>query len=329
MVPVFVGRAAGQHAGASGLRVHGRTASSARATRARARSCGRRKPLAPNFEFSPTMKALEPFRDQINVFSGLAQVNGRALGDGPGDHARATATFLTGVHPYKTGGANFKLGISADQIAAKELGKYTQLASLEFGLEPQPLAGIATPATPAPTCRCRGGRRPSRCPLKPIRARRSSGCLATAKARTRLSDGAARRRQERAGLRHRHAVAAAGSSGHHGQTQARGVHGVRAGHRAPDSTAPRNRTRRHSCRSWTAPARFLHDYGQYARAHDRLDGGGVAVGHDPRRLVHARAATAATGPIPRSASRMATTRSRITRAIRRSSKSSSRSTRCT
>ena len=94
-----------------------------------------------NFEFSPTIKALEPFRQNVNVFSGLAQVNGRALGDGPGDHARATATFLTGVHPYKTGGANFKLGISADQIAARELGKSTQLSSLEVGLEPQPLAG--------------------------------------------------------------------------------------------------------------------------------------------------------------------------------------------
>ena len=99
------------------------------------------KTVGANFEFSPTMKALEPFREQLNVFSGLAQVTGRALGDGPGDHARATATFLTGVHPHKTGGADFHLGISADQIAAKELGRYTQLASLELGLEPQPLAG--------------------------------------------------------------------------------------------------------------------------------------------------------------------------------------------
>jgi hypothetical protein len=99
------------------------------------------KTTGANFEFSPTMKALEPFRDQINVLSGLAQVTGRALGDGPGDHARATATFLTGVHPYKTGGADFRLGVSADQIAARELGKYTQLGSLELGLEPQPLAG--------------------------------------------------------------------------------------------------------------------------------------------------------------------------------------------
>jgi len=99
------------------------------------------KAAGANVEFSPTMKALEPFREQVNVFSGLAQVTGRALGDGPGDHARATATFLTGVHPYKTGGADFRLGISADQIAAKAAGQYTQLSSLELGLEPQPLAG--------------------------------------------------------------------------------------------------------------------------------------------------------------------------------------------
>jgi hypothetical protein len=99
------------------------------------------KTTGANFAFSPTMKALEPFREQVNVLSGLAQVTGRALGDGPGDHARATATFLTGVHPRKTAGADFQLGISADQIAAKELGKHTQLSSIELGLEAQPLAG--------------------------------------------------------------------------------------------------------------------------------------------------------------------------------------------
>lgn len=94
-----------------------------------------------DFEFSPTMKALEPYRKDLVAFSGLAQANGRALGDGPGDHARATATFLTGVHPYKTGGADFRLGISADQIAAKAFGAQTPLASLELGLEQPPLAG--------------------------------------------------------------------------------------------------------------------------------------------------------------------------------------------
>jgi hypothetical protein len=92
------------------------------------------------FEFTPTLKALEPFRDHLNVISGLAQINGRALGDGAGDHARAGATWLTGVHPKKTE-VDIHAGVSADQIAARELGKATQLASLELGLESPSLAG--------------------------------------------------------------------------------------------------------------------------------------------------------------------------------------------
>src|ERR1019366_8985090 len=51
-----------------------------------------------------------------------AQVNGRALGDGAGDHAREGATWLTGVHPKKTEGVGIRAGISADQLAARELG---------------------------------------------------------------------------------------------------------------------------------------------------------------------------------------------------------------
>jgi hypothetical protein len=94
-----------------------------------------------NFEFTPTMKALEPFREQMVVLTGLAQVQGRALGDGAGDHAREGATWLTGVHPKKTEGTGIHCGISADQIAARELGKSTQLASLELGLEGPSLAG--------------------------------------------------------------------------------------------------------------------------------------------------------------------------------------------
>ncbi|HYW42710.1 MAG TPA: DUF1552 domain-containing protein [Bryobacteraceae bacterium] len=93
------------------------------------------------FEFTPTMKALEPFREQLVVFSGLAQINGRALGDGAGDHARAGATWLTGAHPKKTEGADIHAGVSADQIAAREFGKSTQYGSLEIGLEAPTLAG--------------------------------------------------------------------------------------------------------------------------------------------------------------------------------------------
>ncbi len=93
------------------------------------------------FEITPTMKALEAYRDDMVVLTGLAQVQGRALGDGAGDHAREGATWLTGVHPKKTEGVGIRAGISADQIAARELGKSTQLASLEIGLESPSLAG--------------------------------------------------------------------------------------------------------------------------------------------------------------------------------------------
>ena len=87
------------------------------------------------FEFSRILKPLEPFREKLLVLSGLTHNNGRALGDGPGDHARAAASFLTGAHPRKTAGADIKNGVSADQIAAITLGNRTRFASIELGIE--------------------------------------------------------------------------------------------------------------------------------------------------------------------------------------------------
>ena len=93
------------------------------------------------FEFNATTKALEPYREHLLVLSNLAQINGRSFGDGGGDHARAGATWLTGVHPKKTEGADICSGVSADQIAAREFSKSTQFASLEIGVEAPSLAG--------------------------------------------------------------------------------------------------------------------------------------------------------------------------------------------
>jgi Protein of unknown function (DUF1552) len=87
------------------------------------------------FEYARVMKPLEPFRNDTVVMSGLAQRNGMALGDGPGDHARAAASYLTGVHPRKTAGADIQNGISVDQVAAQEIGSRTRFASLEFGCD--------------------------------------------------------------------------------------------------------------------------------------------------------------------------------------------------
>ena len=93
------------------------------------------------YQFASTMKPLEPFREKMLVLSNLMQNGGRALGDGAGDHARAGASWLTGVHPKKTGGADIHGGISADQVAARVLANKTQFGSLELGLEEPNLAG--------------------------------------------------------------------------------------------------------------------------------------------------------------------------------------------
>jgi len=88
-----------------------------------------------DFQLSETLKPLEPFRSELNIFTGLAQDNGRAKGDGPGDHARCAASYLTGAHPVKTSGSNIKVGVSVDQVAAQQIGKRTRLPSLEIGIE--------------------------------------------------------------------------------------------------------------------------------------------------------------------------------------------------
>jgi hypothetical protein len=88
-----------------------------------------------DFAYSRILKPLEPFRKDILVLSGLDHHIANALGDGGGDHARAGACYLTGVHPKKTQGSDIQAGISVDQIAAKALGSATRLGSLELGCE--------------------------------------------------------------------------------------------------------------------------------------------------------------------------------------------------
>jgi uncharacterized protein DUF1552 len=94
------------------------------------------------FDLSPIMQPLAPFRDQLVILSGLANKEADAKpGDGGGDHSRAQTAYLTGLHAKKTEGADIEAGISVDQIVAKELGRQTQLSSLELALEANELAG--------------------------------------------------------------------------------------------------------------------------------------------------------------------------------------------
>jgi Protein of unknown function (DUF1552) len=87
------------------------------------------------FEFTRTLQPLQAFREDVLVLSGLSHHNAEALGDGAGDHARAAACFLTGVHPKKTSGADIQAGISVDQIVAQKLGGGTRFPSVELGCE--------------------------------------------------------------------------------------------------------------------------------------------------------------------------------------------------
>ena len=118
------------------------------------------------FEFSPILQPLEPFRDRLQVLTGLDHAPAAQLpGDPAGGHGRITGAFLTGVHAKPTEGADFRAGTSVDQIAAKVLGRETQLASLEVGIGLPEFAGAcdagfscayistlswSTPTTPLP-----------------------------------------------------------------------------------------------------------------------------------------------------------------------------------
>ena len=78
------------------------------------------------------LQPLEAVKQHVQVLTNLDMDNARAHVDGPGDHARASACFLTGAHPVKTAGKGLRAGVSADQVAAKVVGKRTRFPSLEL-----------------------------------------------------------------------------------------------------------------------------------------------------------------------------------------------------
>ncbi len=87
------------------------------------------------FTCSRILAPLSPYRDDMLVLTGLAHKNAYALGDGPGDHARAAAAYLTGVHARKTAGADIQNGVSVDQIAAANIGNDSRFRSIELGCD--------------------------------------------------------------------------------------------------------------------------------------------------------------------------------------------------
>ena len=98
------------------------------------------KTEGPLDELPPTLRSLNAFTGRVLLCGGLDDESANLV-KGGGDHARSAGTFLTCV-PFKiTNGADVFAAVSMDQIAARELSKETQLASLELGIESNAMVG--------------------------------------------------------------------------------------------------------------------------------------------------------------------------------------------
>jgi len=90
-----------------------------------------------DFELPPILKPLQPVKGHINVLSGLSHLQADTFGDGTGDHPRASAVWLTGVHAYDRTkpGVEVRLATTADQLAARQIGRDTRIPSLELHVD--------------------------------------------------------------------------------------------------------------------------------------------------------------------------------------------------
>ena len=97
--------------------------------------------LGTGFDLPRILQPLAPVQSNLTVLSGLAHDKARPNGDGAGDHARASATFLTACQARKTQGADIRVGVSVDQWAAQKVGNHTRFPSLELGTDRGQLSG--------------------------------------------------------------------------------------------------------------------------------------------------------------------------------------------
>ncbi len=87
-------------------------------------------------ELSPILKSLAPVKDQISVLSNLELAPAY-----PGTHATSNAAFLSAARAKRTESADYFLGTTVDQIAARQMGASTQLPSLEMSMDLMQTAG--------------------------------------------------------------------------------------------------------------------------------------------------------------------------------------------
>lgn len=81
-------------------------------------------------ELSPILSSLEPVKDRVSVFTNMELANAY-----PGSHATSNSSFLSAAKAKHTEGNDYYLGTTVDQVAAKQLGKETQLPSLELAMD--------------------------------------------------------------------------------------------------------------------------------------------------------------------------------------------------
>ncbi|MBM3771363.1 MAG: DUF1552 domain-containing protein [Acidimicrobiia bacterium] len=93
------------------------------------------------FEVLNVLKPLEPFKNHLTVITGLNSTPPPNAVAAAGVHARASTRFLTDIPPKRSDTSEVEAGVSVDQMIARELGKGTQLASLEVAIEGRDLAG--------------------------------------------------------------------------------------------------------------------------------------------------------------------------------------------
>jgi uncharacterized protein DUF1552 len=91
--------------------------------------------VGTDFDFTPVLKPLEPLRNHVVVVSGLSNKGVENLSEGGGVHTRVGTSWISGVRPKKTEGADIQAGTSFDQMAAEVIGKDTPLNSLQIALD--------------------------------------------------------------------------------------------------------------------------------------------------------------------------------------------------
>jgi len=90
--------------------------------------------VGANFAFSEILKPLEPFRDRVNIISGLGLPLAYGTdGSAGANHTRSSAVFISGASPVT--GAQAQLGTTVDQVAARHMGQDTPLPSIELCIE--------------------------------------------------------------------------------------------------------------------------------------------------------------------------------------------------